>query len=414
MQNFKEELEKKIIEFKLTEPKIAITLVKKAAEKKRKHYEFLKLLKKNTEILIDDIIEKPDVARLLRKIDPREPFKQEYLQTPMIGTDGSYQVVGGKGNRYYVMVTAVIVVLPRGVKTSADNIKIIYPEKGIDVISFDDPTFGELTNNIAEDIMMLYETNALHNIPKIIKQSDKKIFYVFIDGPITDPPRELTEKGLGILSGLSGIGSTEDYIKFRVDAMLNIYHNSLLVVGYVKAVRNASLLRNTLASKGINKSLLDKYSGDSELAKLLLLEYLSMDNDTNGYAYIGPFKAVGDLYKQYMNHGLAIYYIYGLNRLRNRVFRLEIGIPNEVDSEEKIEELFSKLYLVSIGSTLPGQNHPLPIILAHEKCKIRRGAAELIYDLVISGLTKDILTSKSADTDKKILISMLEEELVKV
>jgi len=46
-----------------------------------------------------------------------------------------------------------------------------------------------------------------------------------------------------------------------------------------------------------------------------------------------------------------------------------------------------KAVKISALWTFPGQNWPLPVMMAHYKCNIRRGCAEVLYDEMITRTT---------------------------
>lgn len=63
---------------------------------------------------------------------------------------------------------------------------------------------------------------------------------------------------------------------------------------------------------------------------------------------------------------------------------------------EKIEKIAATAAKASSDWQYPHQYIPLPVELAHEKCKIREGAAETIYDEILtksrSGSPENIMT----------------------
>ena len=61
------------------------------------------------------------------------------------------------------------------------------------------------------------------------------------------------------------------------------------------------------------------------------------------------------------------------------MYRVEY-VSFEKLGEEKLMKRFNRMMsLINLVWTLPGMEEPLPIILAHTKCNVRRGAAETIY-----------------------------------
>jgi len=406
------DLRRKLIEFKLTEPRIAIELVKKAIKKKREHQALIMRLNELGDKLLDKILENEDSRRYLHTVAITKEDMEKFSQTSIAGIDGSFQVVGGRGHRYYVMLTAVIVELLQGLKTSKDKIEIRYPENGIDIISFDDPTLGEQTNNIAEDVMMYYETAAIYETIKACRNHNK-CYRILIDGPLADPPRQITHEGAILLREHFNVN---DYIKFRSNALIEAYslnEYGTFIAGYVKSSRSDRLLKyNLMKHFNIREHILNEFAGDSEIAYIILSKLLLNNalKDKTIYGYLGPFKAFGGIYEEYSKHGIDIYFIYGINRHYNRVFRLELGIPQREEvTIDTIDDHMKQLYRTIIATTLPGNIHPLPIVLAHEKCRIRRGAAEFIYEAILTRIYKDLLTQQQNILQQFITFNILME-----
>ncbi len=415
MQSYDDvDLKKKLIEFKLTEPRIAIELVRKAVEKKREHQALIFRLNKVGDKLLSKMLENKEGRKYLHIVTTTKEDEERFSQTPIAGIDGSFQVVGGRGRRYYIMLTAVIVELPQGLKTSKDEIRIHYPENGIDLLSFDDPTLGEQTHNVAEDIMMYYETAAIYEAIKACKEHNR-CFQVFIDGPLADPPRPTSYEGAILLKNNFNI---DNYIKFRSSILAEAYslkEYGLHIAGYVKSSKSDRLLKlNLIKHFNIEEHILNEFAGDSELAYIILSKLVlnSTLEKQKAFSYIGPFKASGGIYEEYSKHGIDIYFIYGINKHYNRVFRLELGIPQEERVDiQTVNDYMDKLYRIAIATTLPGNVHPLPIVLAHEKCKIRKGAAEFIYETILTRIYKDLLTQQQNNLQQFISFNILMEDL---
>ena len=409
---------RKLHEFSKTEPEVAIGLIEELHKKRDEHYKLLLKLNDFGKIIYDSLKGKRNVIKII-KLD-----EKKYMNKPLAGIDGSMYVTGGRGKRYYTFISAVIVLIKRGLVSQKDEIEILYPRDCIKVEAFDDPSLGEEVWKIAEDIMFYYETKALYEINHLcLSQGD--CYYTFIDGPIIDPPRQLSEYGNKFIreklksDRLVSIEEANiDYTTYRVTPIVDAWelrYKKHYIVGYVKSTRTEQLLTKELANMGVNKDLLSAFTGDDELAYMILKNAVEYEQN---YAYIGPFKVNYDdskleYMKPYLEKGIEIYYIYGINRWHNKVFRLEIGAPKETSYDE-ISRIFDDIYRLTISVTLPGNVHPLPVVIAHEKCKIRPGAAELIYELLLSGVHLEILrSSEIKDNERLAILNLLRDVIEK-
>lgn len=381
---------RKLIEFNKTEPEILRKLIEHASKRSRELENVVKKQKELGERILDAIGDKLIVA-INRKGNP-------YIE--VLGVDGSNQVVGGRSGKYYIMLSAVIVYLPQG--TATVNPVIRYPD--ITIVSFTDPS-GEIIEDVAEDVMMLLETRAIMESVKL-KQS-RSITPLFIDGPVMDPPRNIREESLIVFKQLAGIelGNVSEYYKIRANTILEAYREGIAPLGYVKRPGTDQLLLNHVGRE--IKETLKVFSGDEELVRTLLAIKILV-NGNNKIYYITPMEYPLDhsLYKLYRRHGLRVYYSYSMINPYSRPFRIEVAVDKDTP-KDRVEELVEWAVKLSHALTLPGQRYPLPVVIAHEKCRIRRGAAELIYEEILARTVKPS-QDKILDTLKTTLVS--EEE----
>ncbi len=375
-------------DFAKTEPEILQELIKKASEESRNYSEFMRRIKEAGLKIADFLyrigfIEKIEIPYSVDRVLARKHY---------VGIDGSFYVTGGRGKRYYIMMTAVIIELPKGIDTRPEELVKRYP--GIEIRVYDDVSGGKEVFEVAEDLMMWLETNA---IEKKVEEYDGSEQYVFIDGPVIDPPR-LPSKYVSQVK-VDGLG----YIDYRAKVFRRAYEKGLEIYGYVKSARTDNLLKKQvmdLAKQHLNdkeyreiEETLNVFASDQELAFAVLFTILSLLKRKYSDRYVvyitKPTQIHGDVleenevYREYYERGLTVYYTYAISRYMDKVYRLEVMLPQGADPREALERLIRGVKLAS-SITLPGQKHPLPIILAHEKCKIRRGAAEIIYEEILA------------------------------
>jgi len=92
-----------------------------------------------------------------------------------------------------------------------------------------------------------------------------------------------------------------------------------------------------------------------------------------------------ETHEAYLKEGIDIFAVFMQKNLACAPTRLDI--PVLCDKSSDISERTTKAVKISALWTLPGQNWPLPIILAHYKCNIRKGCAEVLYDEMITRTT---------------------------
>jgi len=277
-----------------------------------------------------------------------------------VGIDGSMFPVGGIGGLWYVPYAVVRVIFPDGNRSSPK----------VDVYAADVAVLREQEDyNIrgqAEKIMMIGETKAIRtwgekNVPSA----------VFIDGPCIDPPA----------------WSEELYVRERSTALRSVVDHSRLM-GCVKRSRDAWFL------KAIKTAL----SGDSLADSLRIFP---SDQHFFSFVFTALRKAGarGCLFTdaieipQNTSTALGAYFKQGM-RLLSFFFQRDAGtVPLRFDIPMFGSETLSSTALCDLAKaaaslilhwTYPGYDYPLPVMLAHEKCSIRQGCAEILYDEIIT------------------------------
>ena len=355
-----EELKRLIrkLEFNKTEPELLIDLVNKARREGEGERERLKRISTKS----SNILELLKKEQLIYKIDSGAE-KDELMRVPAGAVDGSFQIVGGLGRKWFAIYGVSQIVAEKGF-TLNPMVKV---DGNIEVIEAVDE--GEAHRN-AEILMMLGETKSIRKVAEIIA-SEKS--YLLIDGPIIDPP----------------VYAETEYISNRVNALRFCSENNVHVIGFVKRILGRNYM-NFLASKFRNEINVSEFTNDLDLlapGMYHLFKELSCPIYTCPISYdegVNKADKLIETYKHYQKKGLSIYYSYYKPSLRGRIFRIELASFVQLDREELLKEFHRIFVFINKVWTLPGFDEPLLITVAHNKCNVRRGAAETLYYEIIT------------------------------
>jgi len=274
------------------------------------------------------------------------PKPAEDQERTVVGIDGSFQVVGGTAGLWYAPISAAQIVM------NQENLKkpLITIQAHIEEI---DENKTPNIYGVAEEKMLEEETDMImswgcRNIPSL----------VMIDGPIIDPPR----------------GGSSTYIQKRAKAILQVMIKSHLV-GCVKRPRDRFLIEY-LVSEGLEDSLLKKFPSDQFLIAYLF--QLLRSNGKKGTLCTKCFPPPeSHAIKKYQKNGIEFSCLFFQLDSSSRPIRLDLaGIQSEDEAENTVSSIISWTY--------PRQHIPLPVMLAHEKCRIRKGCAEVIFDEIMT------------------------------
>jgi hypothetical protein len=371
-----EELKRLIrkIELNKTEPELLVKLIDDArsvgeGERRRlgqiakKSFSLFKTLKKDGFLHVVNLDRK--LVDTLKKI-------------PLGSVDGSFQVTGGKGGLWYVIIGVSKIVAKNGFTLSPD-IKvdgIVEPIKALDEAD---------ARRKAGRIMMLSEIKAIRKIGNDLQEGNKST--LLIDGPIIDPPL-LLEK---------------EYVTERVDALKYCNESGVSVIGFVKRIMGRNFLN--YLSKSIEKNMLNGYVSDFDLLNGILFNAVNEEKGkpvfTRPIAFDEGMKSKRDplnkVYQSYKEKGLCIYCSYYRSGLRGGLYRIELASFHEMKENILLSTYEKIMSLISEVWTLAGTTQPLPIIIAHNKCNVRKGAADSLYNEIISRMAAiDELISKAS------------------
>jgi hypothetical protein len=346
---------KKRMDFKMTEPETLIKLVKDAqikGEKVRKDMERLRNLSSKLASLLEE-------RGLLFTESAFKDVQIKYKRA--VGIDGSFQLVGGAGGKWYAPISVARIIFENGFGTQP-SVDVFWA--GIEEIEETE----ELDPNKVASVMMLSgETKAILNWGALSKEA-----YVFIDGPIVDPP-------------VVSYGG-EDYIKDRCEGIKECLKKSI-VIGCVKRSRDKfyiEYLKNIISDRP-EKEYLDQFLSDQYLIAHIFAH-------VRYKGYYGPlFTKWIDIsysnrtYKLYSNEGVYTVSVFFQKEIRSQILRLDIPFKEPITTNTtKIDEEVIHVIKAVNEWTYPGQDIPIPVLLAHNKCNIREGCAETLYEEIMT------------------------------
>ena len=340
---------KRRIDFNMTYHETLVKLIgeaQKKGEKAQKELERLRRLSSK----ISKVFEKEGL------LFTDSAFKNITLKHEVaVGIDGSRQLVGGVGGKWYVPISIARVNFPKDLD-STPKVDIFWA--GIEEIQEQKDFRPEAKASV---MMLVGETKAILNWGISNREA-----LVFIDGPIVDPP----------------FYSEKKYIKDRCDAIKKCLRKSLLI-GCVKRSRDAFYIEH-LTEDG-KKKIVKNFPSDQHL-----MAYIFANLRYKGY--YGPcftkwidVSDVNKIYREYKKNEIYIACTFFQKYVNSQVLRLDVPFlkPLEEDISGVNENM---IYVAKATShwTYPGQDYPIPVLLAHDKCNIREGCAEVLYEEIIT------------------------------
>lgn len=353
---------KKRVDFNRTEPEVVIELVKDAVNKGDKVREENHDIKEKAKEILQKLTQKEKILFTEADIDPELDFSNNCS----IGIDGSFFAIGGVGGKWYTPYAIVRILFDKGIENEPE---IDVYAAGIEEIIEQEHYSIE---GEAGRRMLIGETKALEDWGDKNKES-----LIFIDGPIVDPPSY----------------NNINYIEYRCASVKKCLLKSKLI-GCVKRSRDAFFIKHFENLLGMEEELQKYFPSDQHIFSYFFTTYRFKNN------YSGPifskFLNLSDneTYYLYKNEGVNVYSVYFQKSISSKILRLDIPLRHEEVFE--IERRFIEAAKATADWQYPNQYIPMPVELAHEKCKIREGAAETIYDEILArsntGTPEDIIT----------------------
>jgi hypothetical protein len=347
---------KKRMDFNLTEPEVLVKLVEDARSKGEKAQEDMRRLREISSKILNIFEEKG----LLLKGDILDKV-EFYEKRTTIGIDGSFQLVGGAGGIWYAPISVTRIIFENG----------FGDQPRVDIFWADIQEINETEDNPnpkgdASLRMLIAESKAIFNWGAQDKQS-----FVFIDGPIVDPPAE----------------GDEDYIKDRCEGIKKCLEKSI-VIGCVKRSRDRfyiKYLENLFSNDQLKiKDNLSKFLTDQHLMLYIFSHVRARGYTGSVFTKWIDVSSANKTYELYKKYGVYIVCLFFQKNKVSPVLRLDIPLLNPPGDNHKTDKVVLQAVKATDRWTYPGQDYPLPVILAHEKCNIREGCAQVLYEEIIT------------------------------
>ncbi len=337
---------KRRMDFNKTESEIITKLVRNANVKGETFQRENKKIYNRAERLLEEI---KDIEKII--FSESDVEQNNLTNCCCVGIDGSHYPIGGIGGKWYVPYAIVRILFKSGIHNQP--IVDVY-DAGIDEINEQD---DYNIKGVASLRMLVRETNALEDWAD---KKEKSI--IFIDGPIIDPP---SHEG-------------KDYVKDRSNAIKKCIKKSLLI-GCVKLSRDKffiSELERLLDKKG----KLNNFPSDQHLFAYLFSFHRK--NGYNGFLFSKPIAPMDSTFKIYRKHGVHIFTFFFQKSVDSKILRLDIALQDE--DVDKVDIFCHKAALASSSWQYPKQFSPVPVELAHQKCTINEGTAQVLYEEIIT------------------------------
>ena len=268
--------------------------------------------------------------------------------------DGSMQPYTKPDGNTISFLSAATITFPNGY-TSEAKVKII-PK--ISVVDEVDP---KIAASKAEDEMMALE---MYSMRKVVEaRSEGGI--LFLDGPIMDPPNRIPE-------------TDPPYEGERAGIIREAIRKKISVIGIVKRIYGDSFTKHY--SKNLSAPEQAKFtsmSSDKNLLVYTMTKFLSEKADRECIAVSKPIRLDHQIAKKYHDRGIDIWTFILKNGYSSPPIRIEI--PTLADSGEPTQQMESAVRSI-VAWSAPRRQIPVPVLLAHEKCNIKQGAADVLYN----------------------------------
>ena len=356
-------------EFNKTEAETLQGLVKRAVEKGTAGQGELKARAKAAQLLSVEAVK----AGLLS----RRPQPDGQSSTPpIVGIDGSCQQVGGLGGKWYVPVSCAIV---KALKGSLADLEV---EVVADIEEIPQKEFQNVGADAAR-LMMTVETKAITSWAKRAPEDS----VVLLDGPIVDPPSE----------------KDPDYVNLRCAALTACLARNLTIIGCVK--RSFDLTFRKHAADVLRRTdsrladLLAQFPTDSHLL-VFVLSALARSGPPSTYLHttVVPIEE-NPVTELYMEQDLKIVFAYLQRDLGTPILRVEAVVPAGL-TDNDLPLFMASVLDLCVQTTYPGNYLPLPVQMAHDKCNIRAGCADVLFEEIMT-------RARTADPLEQIVLTKL-------
>ena len=331
---------------------------------------FLSFITQNTD-LIKRILLSEDFTFL--QVD--RDLLGEIARKPVVAVDSSISPLVRVGSYFYSIVSAAIV------HFEGDSPK---PSKNLVVKLAKVPELGDIEQVRKEVLLKMFEleVEALERAIGLIDDGT-----IFLDGPIVDPPRMVLRGELRRVY--------EKYVARRARIIAKATKKNIIVIGVVKRI-----LGNHLVSK--LRSLFERFPWLNDYTLVtLVFSYITSrilhDAKMEYFLLSRPIELSYEKtdYKLYKENGSGnIFYAYACLTPRSTRGRI-VGIEIPTIGKD-ITQQFRLAVHYSICWTYPGMSIPLPVLLAHKACTIKKKTARKILRELISRYISESLSESEA------------------
>ncbi|MEM2961289.1 MAG: DNA double-strand break repair nuclease NurA [Candidatus Bathyarchaeia archaeon] len=306
--------------------------------------------------LTDDILELLKKEDLIKSRKFRKEELAPFYNRITSATDGSFQYVGGSDGIWYAPISVSLIIFHKGIN-SVPDVRI-----GARICPIDERKHPNVVGTM-ETLMLSAEANIIRDWCRDCPEGA----ILFMDGPVIDPPRLMSR----------------DYVTYRVETIQSCLDKGVFVLGCVKRLLGDPLMEYLCTLPNLRDYEKDRIRGFFSDAHMIYYVFTKASLQGGMTIYTKPLE-IGDnkIYKPYKEAGLKIYFMYFQLNYGTKPFRVEI--PVKGDLEIDLEQLGEQVAATLCAWSYPGYDLPLPIVIAHEKCNIRRGCAEVIYREIIT------------------------------
>lgn len=340
-------------QFKKIDSDIAIKLLGSAVDKGNNLQGFLKDRQKAAKELGEKMIQIGIIKKVKEDITSIEAFRKALA----IGVDSSRQAPWRVLSFSYCPITSAVVYFD-GISS-----KVVYdPDCPCKLYEETSITPEEFSHKVKEE-MYRCEVSAIERVSStlqaIVKKGQKIL--LMIDGPIIDPPDNALYKG---------------YIKERSNAILACIENNALVIGCVKRLEGHHFINFLRKHKDLADlaSIAEGFGPDPQLVPFIF----SGVRSTGTALQTIPIEILDPnwLIKEYDDAGLKkIYRIFLTLGERGTPFGVDFLVKENEDPNYVGEQVCTAVRAWGV----PGLNAPLPVLAAHRRCNIKKGASEYLY-----------------------------------
>ncbi|MEM3703839.1 MAG: DNA double-strand break repair nuclease NurA, partial [Candidatus Bathyarchaeia archaeon] len=293
---------------------------------------------------------------IIKKVKEDISLTEAFRKALAIGVDSSRQAPLRVLSLNYCPITSAIVYF-EGISG-----KVIYdPDCPCKLYEEPNATPEEFSQKIREE-MYRCEVSALERVSSTLQSiGGKQKILLMIDGPIIDPPDDSLYKG---------------YVKERSNAILACIENNAMVIGCVKRLEGHHFINFLRKNKELAElaSMAEGFGPDPQLVPFVFSSVRS-----KGIALqTMPIEILDPewLIKEYDDAGLKkVYRIFLTLGERGTPFGVDFLVRENEDPNYVGEQVCAAVRAWGV----PGLNAPLPVLAAHRRCNIKKGAAEYLY-----------------------------------